>query len=242
MAPVSAAPLIIAAQCTQVLKAASSLPCLSVSPSYFSKVLPALSEGSLRRVLLCRAQFLRLLLPSFSWANTPAVCEDLLSSSRLPTSPPQQTSPAPPPQCPRQLWGEDPTLLGHAGSVVFSLRAQILRGRCKRSHILEAPCGARGCMCLFISRFLHSFLLGLKPLASPEHQRIPVHGGAPRLPRAALSRPFLESFRPPRPGNGYKRDVACIASASAAIFSPPASDVCLCVGTWLPAGAYSLCY
>lgn len=53
-------------------------------------------------------------------------------------------------------------------------------------------------MCLFISRFLHGFLLGPMPLAAPEHKRIPVHGGAPVLPRAALSRPFLDSFRPPR--------------------------------------------
>lgn len=98
-------------------------------------------------------------------------------------------------------------------------------------------------MCLFISRFLQRFLLGLMPLAAPEHKRIPVHGGAPVLPRAALSRPFLDSFRPSRPGNSYMRDGVRVPSASAtsaAIFSPPAPDVCLCVGAWLSAGAYSL--
>lgn len=46
-------------------------------------MLPTLSEKSPRRLLLCRAQFPSLLLPSFSQANMPGVCVDLLSASRL---------------------------------------------------------------------------------------------------------------------------------------------------------------
>lgn len=83
-------------------------------------------------------------------------------------------------------------------------------------------------MCLFISRFLLRFLLGPMPSAAPEHKRIPVHGGAPPLPRAALSGPFLDSYRSPRPGNSYMRDVVPLLQ----LLQPPVLQCPMCVYVW----------
>lgn len=87
-------------------------------------------------------------------------------------------------------------------------------------------------MYLFFSRFLLSFLLRIILLAALVHKRIPdrVHGGTSLLPQAALSRPFLDSFRPPQWNNKY-RDVRFCVSVHRSV---------LCVSRFLKASTVEI--